>query len=593
MKLVSLKINKRGDSGWESDEITLGDHVTQITGENGSGKTPIIQAIVFCLGHPITFRDDVKAKCRSISLAIEAKNERYLIERLIETDTKIKVSSADGIQEFNDEREFSAFVFGLIGLHPVNLLDTGNRKTSPYMSTVLPLFFLDQDNGYSEIYKPTASFIKEQFQEMVRYLYKFSQKHLFESAKDLISLKAKREALDEIIASHRSVVQRLYANHTSNLSEQEILDRIAEKRAQLDQLSSSQGARGDATAAFDAEIYELGNSITALDREDGELKLRVSSFQRIRHEIETEINTLSLNERARRLFESMENVCMNSDCGLFKKSTESYGKNLLYLKDQSKDLEAGSSGAEDRIRVIREVRGSMQVQVGRLKVKREESLKHDGFSGLVDVIREVTESIIAHEQELALVKQLRSVTNRLDEAETERSLLSDKIESITTRGRKADQNMTGLRIELRTLTLKWLDILGTENVDRNLLIDQDLKFQFGNEVIRAFKGSTLVRVVLAIHAALFEAYISRTGEKFAYLIFDTPNQQEIKADDLRKFMRALKRLCADRDAQVIFASKDYRYEADEKDVLVEPKFQGQQHLMYLGVGSERPHHEVV
>lgn len=586
MKLVSLKINKRGHSGWESEEITFGGHVTQVTGENGSGKTPIIQAVVFCLGYPVTFRDDVKAKCRSVSLTIEVKNERYLIERVIESDTKIMISSDDAFREFDDEREFSEFFFWLIGLEPVNLLDTGNRKTSPYMSTALPLFFLDQDNGYSEIYKPPASFIKDQFQEMVRYLFRFSQKNLFESAKDLIALKAKREALDEMIASRRSVLESLYAKHTSNLTEKEISGRIAKKRAQLDQLSSSQGAKSEATAAFDAEIYELGKSIVELDREGAELKLRVSSFQRIRHEIETEINTLSLNERARRLFESMEDICTNRDCGLLKKSTESYGKSLLYLKDQAKDLEAGSSAAEDRVGVIREVRGSLQAQLDRLKGKRENSLKQGGLSGLVEVIREVTESIIALEQELALVKQLRSITDQLDEAETERSLLSDKIESITTRGRKADQNMVGLRIELRSLTLKWLEILGTENVDRNLLIDQDLRFQFGNEAIRAFKGSTLVRVILAIHAALFEAYISRAGEKFSYLIFDTPNQQEIKTDDLRRFMHALKRLCADRDAQVIFASKDYRYEADEKDILVEPKFPGQQHPMYLGVLAE-------
>lgn len=586
MKLISLKINKRGNSGWESEEITFGAHVTQVTGENGSGKTPIIQAIVFCLGFPVIFRDDVKAQCRSVSLAIKASNEHFLIERAIESDTKITVSSANTFHEFDDEREFSAFVFSLIGLEPVNLLDSSNRKTAPYMATALPLFFLDQDNGYSEIYKPAASFIKDQFQEMVRYLFRFSQKNLFESAKDLIALKAKRETLDEIIAGHRSVLERLYAKHTSSLSEETITDRITEKRAQLDQLSSSQGARSDATAAFDAEIYELGKSMTELDREDAELKLRASSFQRIKQEIDTEINTLSLNERARRLFESLESICTNSDCGLFKKSTESYGKNLLYLKDQTKDLEVGASAADARINVIREVRASLQTQLERLKGKRERSLLQEGFSGLVEVIREVTESVIALEQELAVVRQLRSMTTRLDEAEAERSALSDKIENIASRGRKSDQNMVALRIELRTLTLKWLDILETENVDRNLLIDQDLKFQFGNEQTRAFKGSTLVRVVLAIHAALFEAYIGRTGEKLSCLIFDTPNQQEIKTDDLRKFMHALKRLCINHDAQVIFASKDYRYEADEKDILVEPQFQGQQHPMYLGVLAE-------
>lgn len=582
MKLISLKINKRNNSGWESEEIAFGVHVTQVTGENGSGKTPIIQAIVFCLGFPVMFRDDVKAQCRSASLVIEARNERHLIERAIEVETKITVSSNNTLREFNDEREFSEFFFSLIGLDPVNLLDTSNRKTVPYMATALPLFFLDQDNGYSEIYKPPASFIKDQFQEMVRYLFRFSQRNLFESAKDLIELKSKRETLHEIIAGHRSVLERLHANHTSNLSEQVIIDRIAEKRTQLDQLSSSQGARSEATAAFDTEIYELGKSITKLEREDSELKLRASSFQGIKQEIDTEINTLSLNERARRLFESMESICTNSECGLFKKSTESYGRNLLYLKDQAKDLETGASAAEARTEVIREVRASLLAQLERLKGKRERSLQQEGLTGLVEVIREVTESVIALEQELAVVRQLCSLTTRLDEAEAERSALSDKIENISSRGRKADQNVVALRIELRTLTLKWLDILGTENVDRNLLIDQDLRFQFGNEQIRAFKGSTLVRVVLAIHAALFEAYMSRPGEKLSCLIFDTPNQQEIKTEDLRNFMRALKRLCAEHRAQVVFASKDYRYEADDHDTIVEPSFPGLQHPMYLG-----------
>lgn len=582
MKLISLKINKRNNSGWESEEIAFGAHVTQVTGENGSGKTPIIQAIVFCLGFPVMFRDDVKEQCRSVSLVIEARNERHLIERAIEAETKFTVSSSNTLREFNDEREFSEFVFSLIGLDPVNLLDSSNRKTAPYMATALPLFFLDQDNGYSEIYKPSASFIKDQFQEMVRYLFRFSQRNLFESAKDLIALKAKRDMLDEIIAGHRSVREGLYSKHTSNLSEQVIIDRIAEKRAQLDQLSSSQGARSEATAAFDAEIYELGKSITELDREDSELKLRASSFQRIKQEIETEINTLSLNERARRLFESMESICTNRDCGLFKQSTESYGRNLLYLKDQAKDLEAGASAAEARTGVIHEVRASLQAQLERLKGMRGRSLQQEGLSGLVEVIREVTESVIALEQELAVVRQLCSLTTRLDEAEAERSALSDKIENISSRGRKADQNVVALRIELRTLTLKWLDILGTENVDRNLLIDQDLRFQFGNEQIRAFKGSTLVRVVLAIHAALFEAYMTRPGEKLSCLIFDTPNQQEIKTEDLRNFMRALKRLCAEHHAQVVFASKDYRYEADDHDTVVEPSFPGLQHPMYLG-----------
>jgi len=585
MRLISLKINNRGQSGWESEEHTFGTHITQITGENGSGKTPIIQAIVFCLGYPITFRDDVKANCQSISLRIEVHSGQYLIERAIENDFKIKVLTYSNQKylDFGDERDFSSFIFSLIGLESVNLLDSSNKKTTPYMATALPLFFLDQDIGYSEIYKPMASFIKDQFQEMVRYLFRFSQKNLFESTKDLIALKSKRDTQDEIIAGHKIILERLYAKRTSNLSEAVIAARIEEKRSQLNQLSLSQGARSEATAAFDAEIYEVSQSLAELHREDSELKLRASSFQRIKQEIETEINTLSLNERARRLFESLDSICTNAQCGLFRKSSENYGNNLLYLKDQAKDLEASASAAEARVKVIDEVRNSLQMQLHRLKEKRQRSLKQEGLSGLIDVIREVTESTIALEQELANLQQLKAMTTRLDQAESERKSLSDMIENIATRGRAADQNMTELRTELRTLTIKWLNILGTENVDRNLLIDRDLKFQFGNELIRAFKGSTLVRVILAIHAALFESYINRKGEKFSFLIFDTPNQQEIKTDDLREFMHELKRLCTEHNSQVIFASKDYRYQADENDKLIEPRFPGEQHPMYLGL----------
>ena len=46
MKLVSLKINKRGNSGWESEEITFGGHVTHHDPERKL-DTGILQAAWF------------------------------------------------------------------------------------------------------------------------------------------------------------------------------------------------------------------------------------------------------------------------------------------------------------------------------------------------------------------------------------------------------------------------------------------------------------------------------------------------------------------------------------------------------------------
>lgn len=583
MKLLALKINKRGEAGWESERIPFGLHVTQVSGENGSGKTPVIQAIVYCLGYPVTFRDDVKAKCKSVSLWVEVEGREYLLTREIDRDFQLTITSSESNHFFEDERQFSTFFFSLLCLDPVNLLDTSGRKTTPYMATLLPLFFLDQDVGYSDVYKPVGSFIKDQFQEMVRYIFRFSQRNLFESAKDLIQLKSQRGALDEVIASHRSVLERMNANRPSNRSEDEMLSQISERKERLQQLRSSQGSRSEATSVFDVVIYEADKTVAAINNELADLKLRVTSFLTIKGEIETEINTLSLNERAKRVFESIGTICANSDCGLFQTSRESYGKSLLYLKDQVKDLELSATAARDRMQVLEGAKGASQIHLDSLKIKREEALTSEVLSALVDAVKEATESVLLLEQELSLVQQIKAVTMRLYEASEERGRLSDKIDSIDTHGRKTDQNMLGLRVQLRDLTLKWLDILGTENVDRNVFIENDLKFTFGSESLRAFKGSTLVRVVLAIHAALFEAYLSRPGVKFSSLIFDTPNQQEILVDDLHRFMQELKKLCVTYDAQVVFASKDYHYKADdEMDFRVTPMFPGDKHPMYLG-----------
>lgn len=583
MKLRSLKINKRGADGWESESFTFGRHVTQVSGENGSGKTPIIQAIVYCLGYPVTFRDDVNARCKSVTLSIEIAGIEYRLEREIGGDFQLTVTSPNSSLSFDDERKFSTYLFSLLHLDPVNLLDTGGRRTTPYMATVLPLFFLDQDVGYSDVYKPSSFFIKDQFQEMVRYIFRFAQKNLFESAKDLIQLRSERDASDEFIAGHRTVLERMNANRSSNRGEEELVVLISEKQQRIEQLRSSQGSQSDATLVFDAAIYEAEKYLSSITNELTELKMRIASFLTIKGEIETEANTLSLNERAKRLFESIEGICSKSDCGLFQKSQESYGKSLLYLKDQAKDLDASATAARERVHMLEGAREGSLSQLAILKGKREQLITSKGVSSLVDAIREVTESILLLEQELTVVRQIKSVSVRLEESITARGLISDKIDAIEHRGRGIDQNMLGLRVRLKDLTLKWMEILGTENVDRNVIIENDLKFTFGKETIRAFKGSTLVRVVLAIHAALFEVYISRPGAKFSCLIFDTPNQQEILVDDLHRFMQELKKLCAMHDAQVVFASKDYRYAVnDDSDFRFAPIFPGEKHPMYLG-----------
>ncbi|AXN30054.1 hypothetical protein DVV14_01565 [Vibrio coralliilyticus] len=59
MKLISIEILGNGESGWSSEPLFFGKHITHISGPNSCGKTPIVQSIAFCLGYPCLFREDI------------------------------------------------------------------------------------------------------------------------------------------------------------------------------------------------------------------------------------------------------------------------------------------------------------------------------------------------------------------------------------------------------------------------------------------------------------------------------------------------------------------------------------------------------
>lgn len=71
MKLLSLEIKPNPISGWASPILNFGNDITQLYAKNESGKTPIIQSIIFCLGYPVDFRADIIKHCASANLIVE------------------------------------------------------------------------------------------------------------------------------------------------------------------------------------------------------------------------------------------------------------------------------------------------------------------------------------------------------------------------------------------------------------------------------------------------------------------------------------------------------------------------------------------
>lgn len=344
MKLISMKINPNGKTGWRSSLLEFGNNITQLFGPNGCGKTPIVQPIVYCLGYPCTFRSDIYSNCNHVVLEVKTKRGNIQICRLYNRGFDIVVTEQNGTkQKFNNEREYSDYLFELHGLTIRNLVTNRNTLTHPYLSSMLPIYYLDQDEGYSKIYRPPSSFIKDQFSEMVRMIFNLPVKNSFDLKKEKIDTKKELDFLDKQV----SILEQQIVHSKKNTeiilkSSKELNHEIIFLESEINQLKSSGAVHSDSINSLDSLILDQKNNIRELDRNISELNKRINGVDQINQEIYTEIETLNLNEEARRVFLSFNEICGAQKCQLFSFSSDSYSKNLLYLKDQIKDLERNS-----------------------------------------------------------------------------------------------------------------------------------------------------------------------------------------------------------------------------------------------------------
>lgn len=171
MRLRSLKVEPFGQNGWESPLLEFGARTTLIFAKNGSGKTPIIQSLAASLGFPPKFRDEIFSKCAAVTLEAENDGQPLVIRRILGTNNRdfnaVLIYGGEKSEHFN-EGSFSAALFKALGLEPPRLLSNKGEVAQPYIATVLPVFYLNQGDGYTAAYKSTNSFILDQFVEMVQ-----------------------------------------------------------------------------------------------------------------------------------------------------------------------------------------------------------------------------------------------------------------------------------------------------------------------------------------------------------------------------------------------------------------------------------------
>lgn len=556
---------------------------------NGSGKTPIIRALASALGFPNNFRSAILEKSSSVVLNAESEGEKLTIRRTIgakNTEFYATINFNGEQTEHFSEGSFSVALFQTLGLTPPRLVSTKGEEAQPYISTLLPVFYLIQGSGYSTAYKSPNTFIEDQFVEMVRFAFGLNPKHSYEVKKTLIEEKSALEAQTRRIVAAKRVLEIQSRGIDDTDSNQAILQRrAADITSQVEGIRVSVDARGTASSTLSELLRQKDIQIRSTQVELLDLQNRVAGIEVIRAEIDGEVRTLGLNEEARRVFTSFQEICQTPNCGLFLGSTASYGKNLLYLKDQIKDLERNSTRAEIRIEHLQERLSELREERQMLGDKLD-SPTTSGVDRLVTAVQALTTQLVDTEAELGRIAALKNDRSKLFKLERERELIQGRIDGLNNTGR-ADNEFNKLRLKLRELTVKWMNTLVTQNVSRNVDIDLNLRFTFGGESLDNIGGgSTTIRLVLAIHAALFEAYLAEPSRPFRFLILDTPKQEELHTGDLAQYLTALEKMCEQNNAQLLFSSTEYDHPTGEGDKRWLPKFTGLDKPMYLGRNAD-------
>ena len=151
MRFDTLEIVADGQNGWGSGLLEFGQDVTQLFAENESGKTPLIMSSLFCLGMDVNFRADIIKNCRTARLQLTINSRQFIFERVIGERFDITVSEQSRtVNRFYNDEDFSLFFLKLINVKTSKLITSSGASTLPYFSGLIPLFYLDQDHGYSE-----------------------------------------------------------------------------------------------------------------------------------------------------------------------------------------------------------------------------------------------------------------------------------------------------------------------------------------------------------------------------------------------------------------------------------------------------------
>jgi hypothetical protein len=269
---------------------------------------------------------------------------------------------------------------------------------------------------------------------------------------------------------------------------------------------------------------------------------------------------------------------------LFLGSNESYGKNLLYLKDQIKDLVVTSKSSELKVEILKVTLSNYLNDIETLSRERNKVLESENLDVIVDVIHKSLSEVIDLEIKKKEIEAVEELEERYLLAEEELNHAINKQESLSSAPNKSSIDIIRFQASLKTSIIKWVNIINTKNISTNIDFVDGFKPNYGAEKLKQLSGSTHLRAVLSYHAALFEQINACSPFGFKFLILDTPGQHDISVADLELYILALKTFADENDIQIIFSSTRYMYQSDVNDTNWKPNYDDDfEQTMFMGM----------
>jgi hypothetical protein len=591
--LHSLQLLPRGPDGWASPELLFGALTTLVSGPLGSGKTPVLKALAYAIGGPAELPPDVRRRCSSVQVKFRSDSgDEYVLRRAIEGAVDVEVVAPDASTDrFQDERSLSEWVLQRLGIPPRQLVGLNGDATIPYLAVLGPAFIVDQDVGWSAPYVPHEQhkFVRDQRQEIWRLLLGVPQKNAVSPRSSLDEAAAELEALEYAVSARRRGVERL-TREVGDDVRAEALDELSAryetlKRQMLDATNVVEGLYRE-ESILDLQIRECAERRDALRNQLSTLQRRRAQLVGVEGEVLAEVEALEQNEVAAQAFRSL---CASDACQFFRQPEDSYGRRVLYLKDQLKDFSSGSHQiARELLRVETEL-ANEERQIQNLLELKKASLQETAGGEAVAGIQAVSIQLSDVSVRLDRLRRINEERRQLAELIERMFRMQERVAELKpSRGRRDNSRLLDARAHLAKSFNEWIVALKTPNVAADARVDDQLRVWLGAEKFDSkisHSGSTRTKLVLAFHAALLEACLAMQGAYPHLLILDAPRQHELTSSDVRAFVqnfRAMAQRFNSRVQLVLSATDIDVVEQGDGVVIWRPAFEVDDGYRYLG-----------